>query len=60
MRSMEIRCVNPHCREILLVPEHLVGSVVKCAKCSQQFVVPFSAQKVWRLRIQPPPRRNAG
>ncbi len=60
MRSLEIYCVNPGCREILIVPEQFEGRLVRCAKCKCQFIVPFAPDKTYRLKSHHTRRRRVG
>ena len=41
MRSYTVRCPNPQCRVMLVIPEEMMGLRVRCAGCSHLFVVPL-------------------
>ncbi len=41
MRPLQLKCPNPQCRLMLMIPGEAFGQRVKCAGCGQSFVVPM-------------------
>ncbi len=53
VKNIRIMCPNPGCRTIVVVPETLRGTTVKCSNCGLLFRIPSKSPQSTPIRANP-------